>query len=125
MDQQQNALDYIVYTSLPETGMVVEDMGEFAVENESVKSASPIFAPLAGEITAVNEELEDTPELMNTSLHGDGWRRNRIDNLTSVMTLMSPEEYNLEIKEGTFVRITKFSIYVDGSCLEKIKNVSK
>ena len=44
--------------------MTCEDMGEFAVV-ESVKSASPIFAPLAGEITAVNDELEDTPELMN------------------------------------------------------------
>ena len=98
-DHAQNALTDIVYIELPETGMVVEDMGEFAVV-ESVKSASPIFAPLAGEITAVNEELEDTPELMNTSPYGDGWIiKMRIDNPESVSDLMSPEEYKSEIGE--------------------------
>lgn len=98
-DHAQNALTDIVYIELPEPGMVVEDMGEFAVV-ESVKSASPIFAPLAGEITAVNEELEDTPELMNTSPYGDGWIiKMRIDNPASVSDLMSPEEYKSEIGE--------------------------
>lgn len=98
-DHAQNALTDIVYIELPEPGMVVEDMGEFAVV-ESVKSASPIFAPLAGEITAVNEELEDTPELMNTSPYGDGWIiKMRIDNPESVSDLMSPEEYKSEIGE--------------------------
>ena len=71
-DHAQNALTDIVYIELPDSGMVVDDMGEFAVV-ESVKSASPIFAPLSGEITEVNDELEDTPELMNTSPYGDGW----------------------------------------------------
>ena len=98
-DHAQNALTDIVYIELPEPGMIVEDMGEFAVV-ESVKSASPIFAPLAGEITAVNEELEDTPELMNTSPYGDGWIiKMRIDNPESVSDLMSPEEYKSEIGE--------------------------
>ena len=98
-DHAQNALTDIVYIELPEPGMVVEDMGEFAVV-ESVKSASPIFAPLAGEITAVNEELEDTPELMNTSPYGDGWIiKMRINNPESVSDLMSPEEYKSEIGE--------------------------
>ena len=98
-DHAQNALTDIVYIELPEPGMVVEDMGEFAVV-ESVKSASPIFAPLAGEITAVNEELEDAPELMNTSPYGDGWIiKMRIDNPASVSDLMSPEEYKSEIGE--------------------------
>ena len=98
-DHAQNALTDIVYIELPDPGMVVEDMGEFAVV-ESVKSASPIFAPLAGEITAVNEELEDTPELMNTSPYGDGWIiKMRIDNPESVSDLMSPEEYKSEIGE--------------------------
>ena len=98
-DHAQNALTDIVYIELPEPGMIVEDMGEFAVV-ESVKSASPIFAPLAGEITAVNEELEDTPELMNTSPYGDGWIiKMRIDNPDSVSDLMSPEDYKSEIGE--------------------------
>ena len=98
-DHAQNALTDIVYIELPEPGMIVEDMGEFAVV-ESVKSASPIFAPLAGEITAVNEELEDTPELMNTSPYGDCWIiKMRIDNPDSVSDLMSPEDYKSEIGE--------------------------
>ncbi len=98
-DHAQNALTDIVYIELPEPGMIVEDMGEFAVV-ESVKSASPIFAPLAGEITAVNEELEDTPELMNTSPYGDGWIiKMKIDNPDSVSDLMSPEDYKSEIGE--------------------------
>ena len=98
-DHAQNALTDIVYIELPDPGMVVEDMGEFAVV-ESVKSASPIFAPLAGEITAVNEELEDSPELMNTSPYGDGWIiKMRINNPESVSDLMSPEEYKSEIGE--------------------------
>ena len=71
-DHAQDALTDIVYIELPEVGETCEDMGEFAVV-ESVKSASPIFAPLAGEITAVNDELDDTPELMNQEPYGAGW----------------------------------------------------
>ncbi|RJU97468.1 MAG: glycine cleavage system protein GcvH, partial [Candidatus Poseidoniales archaeon] len=71
-DHAQDMLTDIVYIELPEEGDVVGDMGEFAVV-ESVKSASPIFAPLAGTIVAVNVELDDAPELMNTSPYGDGW----------------------------------------------------
>ena len=66
-DHAQNALTDIVYIELPETGMVVEDMGEFAVV-ESVKSASPIFAPLAGEITEVNEELDVIKSFLEQSV---------------------------------------------------------
>ena len=79
--------------------MVVEDMGEFAVV-ESVKSASPIFAPLAGEITEVNEELEDTPELMNTSPYGDGWIiKMTVNNPDQLATLMDSAAYKSEIGE--------------------------
>ena len=65
-DHAQNALTDIVYIELPDVGQTMGDMDEFAIV-ESVKSASPIFAPLAGEIIEVNEELEDAPELMNSS----------------------------------------------------------
>ena len=98
-DHAQNALTDIVYIELPETGMVVEDMGEFAVV-ESVKSASPIFAPLAGEITEVNEELEDTPELMNTSPYGDGWIiKMTVNNPDQISSLMDSAAYKTEIGE--------------------------
>ena len=79
--------------------MTCEDMGEFAVV-ESVKSASPIFAPLAGEITAVNDELEDTPELMNQEPYGSGWIiRMKLDDASAVTSLMSPADYKAEIGE--------------------------
>ena len=98
-DHAQDALTDIVYSELPESGMAVDDMGEFAVV-ESVKSASPIFAPLAGEITAVNEELEDTPELMNTSPYGDGWIvKMTLTNPDQVSSLMDAAAYKAEIGE--------------------------
>ena len=98
-DHAQDALTDIVYIELPESGMAVDDMGEFAVV-ESVKSASPIFAPLAGEITAVNEELEDTPELMNTSPYGDGWIvKMTLTNPDQVSSLMDADAYKAEIGE--------------------------
>lgn len=98
-DHAQNALTDIVYIELPEVGETCEDMGEFAIV-ESVKSASPIFAPLAGEITAVNEDLEDTPELMNEDPYGQGWIiRMRLDDSSAVEQLMSPADYKAEIGE--------------------------
>ncbi|MBL6882455.1 MAG: glycine cleavage system protein GcvH [Candidatus Poseidoniaceae archaeon] len=98
-DHAQDALTDIVYIELPEEGDVVDDMGEFAIV-ESVKSASPIFAPLAGELTAVNVELEDAPELMNTSPYGDGWIvQMRLSNPDAVSGLMSADDYRSMIGE--------------------------
>ena len=98
-EHAQNALTDIVYIELPEVGEVCEDMGEFAVV-ESVKSASPIFAPLAGEITAVNEELDETPELMNEEPYGAGWIiRMKLDDAAAVSSLMSAADYKAEIGE--------------------------
>ena len=98
-DHAQDALTDIVYIELPEVGEVCEDMGEFAVV-ESVKSASPIFAPLAGEITAVNEELDEAPELMNKEPYGAGWIiRMKLDDAAAVSSLMSAADYKAEIGE--------------------------
>jgi len=98
-DHAQDALTDIVYIELPEVGFTCEDMDEFAVV-ESVKSASPIFAPLAGEITAVNEELDDAPELMNQEPYGAGWIvRMKLDDPSAVSSLMSPADYKAEIGE--------------------------
>ena len=98
-DHAQNALTDIVYVELPDTGEELEDMEEFAIV-ESVKSASPIFAPLAGQVTAVNEELDDTPELINESPYGAGWIiRMRLSNPETVSTLMDAATYRAEIGE--------------------------
>ena len=98
-DHAQNALTDIVYVELPDTGEELEDMEEFAIV-ESVKSASPIFAPLAGQVTAVNEELDETPELINESPYGAGWIiRMRLSNPDTVSTLMDAATYRAEIGE--------------------------
>jgi glycine cleavage system H protein len=98
-DHAQNALTDIVYIELPEVGETCDDMGEFAIV-ESVKSASPIFAPLGGEITAVNDALDDTPELMNEDPYGEGWIvRMKLNDASAVSGLMSPADYKSEIGE--------------------------
>jgi len=98
-DHAQNALTDIVYVELPDEGEELEDMEEFAIV-ESVKSASPIFAPLAGKVTAVNEELDDTPELLNEAPYGAGWIiRMRLSNPEAVSTLMDAAAYKAEIGE--------------------------
>ena len=71
-DHAQDALTDIVYIELPEVGEEFDEMDEFALV-ESVKSASPIFAPMGGEILAVNQALEDAPELINQDPYGAGW----------------------------------------------------
>ena len=98
-DYAQNALTDIVYVELPDVGEELGDMEEFAIV-ESVKSASPIFAPLAGKVTAVNEELDDTPELLNEQPYGTGWIiRMRLSNPEAVSTLMDAAAYKAEIGE--------------------------
>ena len=98
-DHAQNALTDIVYVELPDEGEELGDMEEFAIV-ESVKSASPIFAPLAGQVTAVNEQLDDTPELLNEEPYGAGWIiRMRLSNPEAVSTLMDAAAYKAEIGE--------------------------
>lgn len=71
-DYAQDALGDIVYVSLPEVGQTVE-AGSPCGELESTKSVSDIFAPVSGEVTAVNESLDATPELVNNDPYGGGW----------------------------------------------------
>jgi glycine cleavage system H protein len=71
-DHAQGALGDLVYVELPEPGQDLDEGGEMAVV-ESVKAASDVYAPLAGLITAVNEDLADDPEKINSDPYGDGW----------------------------------------------------
>nr|MBC8518139.1 glycine cleavage system protein GcvH [Euryarchaeota archaeon] len=71
-DYAQDSLTDIVYVELPEEGMEVGEMDEFA-SVESVKSVSAIYSPLAGTICAINEALDDAPELINEDPYGEGW----------------------------------------------------
>ena len=68
----QDALGDVVYVSLPAVGDAVEAGGSCG-EVESTKSVSDLYAPLAGTITAVNDALDATPELVNSDPYGEGW----------------------------------------------------
>ncbi len=71
-DFAQEALGDIVYVNLPEVGSDVTGGGVMG-ELESTKSVSDLFAPVDGKISAVNEALNDNPELCNSDPYGDGW----------------------------------------------------
>lgn len=71
-DYAQDALGDIVYVSLPEVGATVA-AGDACGELESTKSVSDVYAPVSGEIVAVNETLDATPELVNNDPYGAGW----------------------------------------------------
>jgi glycine cleavage system H protein len=68
----QDALGDIVYVQLPEPGTVVE-AGTACGEIESTKSVSDVFAPVSGTVTARNDALEGSPELVNSDPYGEGW----------------------------------------------------
>jgi glycine cleavage system H protein len=68
----QNALGDVVYVSLPAVGDTLT-AGETCGEVESTKSVSDLYAPLTGEVTAVNSALDGAPELVNTAPYTDGW----------------------------------------------------
>jgi len=71
-DYAQEALGDVVYVELPEVGQTVEAGQSFA-EVESTKSVNDVYAPATGTVTAVNEALIDTPELVNTDPFVTGW----------------------------------------------------
>ena len=71
-DFAQDALGDIVYVSLPEVGAAVT-AGSSCGELESTKSVSDVYAPVSGEVVAVNEALDATPELVNSDPYGAGW----------------------------------------------------
>jgi glycine cleavage system H protein len=71
-DYAQDALGDVVFVDLPRTGTTV-DVGGLIGEVESTKSVSEIYAPVAGEVVAVNDGLTDAPELVNGDPYGEGW----------------------------------------------------
>ncbi|MBI2782823.1 MAG: glycine cleavage system protein GcvH [Gammaproteobacteria bacterium] len=97
-DYAQDSLGDIVYVELPELGDEL-DLGQEAGVVESVKAASDVFAPLTGTVIAINEALEDTPEIINASPYGDGWfYRLRIADPAELDDLLDAQAY-LEVVE--------------------------
>jgi glycine cleavage system H protein len=92
-DYAQEQLGDIVFVELPETGKQLAKGAELAVV-ESVKAASDIYAPVAGEIVAVNSALADQPGIVNSDPEGEGWFvRLKVANAADVDALMTIEAY--------------------------------
>jgi glycine cleavage system H protein len=98
-DHAQDALGDVVYVELPEEGDVL-GAGDEAGVVESVKAASDIYAPIAGRVAAINNELEDSPEIVNDSPFGEGWfYKLTPENSDDMNSLLSAGDYQ-KICEG-------------------------
>jgi glycine cleavage system H protein len=71
-EHAQDLLGDMVFVELPDVGDSVAQGDDVAVA-ESVKAASDIYAPISGEVVAINDALNDSPELVNSSPYGEGW----------------------------------------------------
>ena len=92
-DHAQDALGDLVYVEVPELDRQL-DAGEQAGVVESVKTASDIYAPIAGVVVEVNPALEDEPELVNNDPYGAGWMyKIKPDNMADVEALLSSADY--------------------------------
>ncbi len=92
-DYAQDALGDLVFLEAPEPGRRVAAGESYGVA-ESVKAASDLYSPVAGEVTAVNTELASTPERINQDAYGAGWiARIRPDDAATVSELLSAADY--------------------------------
>ena len=93
----QDELGDVVFVELPEVGDAVTREREFGVI-ESIKAVSDLYAPVGGEVTAINEALFDAPELVNEDPFGDGWMLEiDPDDESDLEALLSPSEYEGQI----------------------------
>lgn len=98
-EHAQELLGDMVFVELPEVGEEV-DAGEDCAVAESVKAASDIYAPISGEIVAINEDLEDAPETVNNDAYGDGWLfRIKASDESELENLLDAEGYANTIDE--------------------------
>jgi len=92
-DFAQKQLGDVVYVELPPLGKTLGVHDTIGVI-ESVKAVSDVYSPVSGEITAVNEELNNSPEILNRDPHGQGWIiRLRLGNKADLESLMGPADY--------------------------------
>jgi glycine cleavage system H protein len=92
-DFAQSELGDVVYVELPENGSIINAKEEVSVV-ESVKTASDIYSPVSGEIVAVNEGLDESPESVNSGPYDEGWLyKIKLSNDAELDELLSAEDY--------------------------------
>jgi len=92
-DHAQEALGDVVFVELPDVGTVLAAADDAGVV-ESVKAASDIYAPISGEVIALNERLEDEPEAVNSDAYNDGWFfKLQPADTSELEAMLSAEEY--------------------------------
>src|SRR5215471_4842140 len=98
-DYAQTELGDVVFAELPKVGAKLEAGKSFG-NVESVKAVSEIYAPVAGEVSATNDELTKTPELLNSDPHGKGWMvKVKLANAAEINSLMDAAAYEAFIAE--------------------------
>ena len=98
-DYAQHELGEVVYVELPKVGETVTKDEEFGTV-ESVKAASPIYAPVSGDVLEVNADLAERPETVNDDPYGDAWLiRIEMSDVSELDDLMTAEEYKDFIAE--------------------------
>ena len=91
-DFAQNSLGDIVYVELPSVGENLDKEATFGVV-ESIKSASDLFSPLSGEVTEVNEELSESPDLLNQDAYSNWILKIKINDQSEFDSLLSASDY--------------------------------
>ncbi len=98
-DYAQQQLGDIVFIELPEVGATVKRGDPFGVI-ESVKAVSDLYAPLTGEVVAVNADLVDRPEAVNEDCYGDGWMvAIAVTQKDEIDALLDAEAYRRHVEE--------------------------
>ncbi|HAM70052.1 MAG TPA: glycine cleavage system protein GcvH [Verrucomicrobiales bacterium] len=96
-DHAQHELTDVVFVELPAVGRKLA-AGEACAVVESVKTASDIYSPAAGEVTAVNDKVSGSPNLVNDQPYGDGWfYKLRLSNPAEVQQLLTAADYSKSI----------------------------
>jgi len=96
-DHAQHELTDVVFVELPEPGRKIK-AGEACAVVESVKTASDIYTPVSGEVTAVNSALADAPALVNNEPYAGGWLfKVKLSNPAELDDLLSPAQYAAQI----------------------------
>ena len=96
-DHAQHELTDVVFVELPKQGRTLK-AGESCAVVESVKTASDIYTPISGEVTAVNDAVVANPALVNTDPYGEGWFfKIKLANPAEAQNLLSAEDYGKQV----------------------------